>query len=204
LLLPVGSLEGLIALRQGIAQLAGCHLLDAESGEYNLPYVRHLFPDREISLITLANRVQGLMTAAGNPRNICGLQDLARPEVTMINRNRGSGTRLWLDRQVAQLSLPIQEMRGFTREVRTHTAVAEAVSQGRADVGLGLQAAARRYELEFIPLFQERFDLVMPREQLENPRLQPFFDYLQSASFRRSLESLGGYSPQHTGDQLRP
>jgi putative molybdopterin biosynthesis protein len=204
LLLPVGSLDGLVALRQGIAQIAGCHLLDVDSGEYNLPFVRHLFPDREITLVTLAFREQGLLVAPGNPHQIRGLQDLARPEVTMINRNRGSGTRLWLDSQLASLALTPQALHGYAREVRTHTAVAEAITAGRVDVGLGLQAAARRYGLDFVPLFQERFDLVMPREQFENHRLQPLLDYLQSAAFRRQLESLSGYGTAHTGDQLNP
>jgi putative molybdopterin biosynthesis protein len=204
LILPVGSLEGLIALRQGASQLAGCHLLDAESGEYNLPYVRHIFPDRDVSLLTLAYREQGLMISPGNPQQIQGLQDLGRQDVTMVNRNRGSGTRLWLDHQLAQISLSPQEVRGYSREVRTHTAVAEAIRQGKADTGLGLLASARQHGLDFIPLFQERFDLAIPQEQIENQRLQPLLDYLQSAEFRHIVQGLEGYDTAHTGDQLRP
>jgi putative molybdopterin biosynthesis protein len=202
LVLPIGSLEGLVALRQGIAQIAGCHLLDPESGEYNLPYVRHIFPDREMSLITLAHRQQGLIVQPGNPRRIRSLQDLAQPGVVFINRNRGSGTRLWLDRQLQQLSIPPQSIQGNNREVRTHTAVAEAIVQGRADAGLGLQAAARQHKLDFVPLFQERFDLVLPQEQLETQRLKPMLDFLQSAELRKIVQGLGGYDTQHTGDQL--
>jgi putative molybdopterin biosynthesis protein len=192
----------LVALRQGIAQIAGCHLLDPESGEYNLPYVRHIFPDREMSLITLAHRQQGLIVQPGNPRRIRSLQDLAQPGVVFINRNRGSGTRLWLDRQLQQLSIPPQSIQGNNREVRTHTAVAEAIVQGRADAGLGLQAAARQHKLDFVPLFQERFDLVLPQEQLETQRLKPMLDFLQSAELRKIVQGLGGYDTQHTGDQL--
>jgi putative molybdopterin biosynthesis protein len=202
LVLPIGSLEGLVALRQGIAQIAGCHLLDPESGEYNLPYVRHIFPDREMSLITLAHRQQGLIVQPGNPRRIHGLQDLAQPGLVLVNRNRGSGTRLWLDRQLQQLSIPPQSIQGYNREVRTHTAVAEAIVQGRADAGLGLQAAARQHKLDFVPLFQERFDLVLPQEQLETQRLKPMLDFLQSAELRKIVQGLGGYDTQHTGDQL--
>jgi putative molybdopterin biosynthesis protein len=202
--LPVGSLEGLIALRQGLAQIAGCHLLDAESGEYNLPYVRHLFPDREIALITLVHREQGLLVAPGNPRQVHHLDDLARHEVRFINRNRGSGTRLWLDHQLATISLPSPAVRGYEREVRTHTAVAEAISSGKADAGLGVEAAARKYGLGFIPLFQERFDLVIPREQVAEQRLRPLFDILSSLRFRSLIEELGGYQTDHTGDQLTP
>ncbi len=153
LVLPVGSLDGLIALRQGTAQIAGCHLLDAESGQYNLPFVHHIFPDREITLITLAHREQGLILASGNPKHIRSLQDLMREDILMVNRNRGSGTRLWLDRQLAQLSIEPRAMRGYQREVRTHTALAEAIRQGKADAGIGLRAAARQASLEFIPLF---------------------------------------------------
>jgi len=202
LVLPVGSLEGLIALRQGTAQVAGCHLLDAESGEYNLPFIRHLFPDREISLITLAEREQGLIIASGNPKQIHSLMDLGREDITMINRNRGSGTRLWLDRQLAQLSLPPQTLRGYSREVRTHTAVAEAIHQGKADAGLGLRAAALQLKLDFIPLFQERFDLVFPQEQAQNHSLVPVFDFLYDAKFRKAVETLGGYQTTHMGDQI--
>lgn len=202
--LPVGSLEGLVALRQGLAQIAGCHLLDIESGEYNLPFVRHLFPDREITLVTLAHREQGLMVAPGNPRHIHGLEDLTHPGVRIINRNRGSGTRLWLDQQLARLSLPAQALRGYEREVRTHSAVAEAIHSGRADAGLGIEAAARNCGLDFIPLFQERFDLVIPSEQVGDQRLRPLFDILSSLDFRRMVEAMGGYQTGHTGDQIFP
>jgi putative molybdopterin biosynthesis protein len=202
--LPVGSLEGLIALRQGLAQMTGCHLLDAESGEYNLPYVRHLFPDREITLITLVHREQGLLVAPGNPCQIRQLEDLTRPGVRIINRNRGSGTRLWLDHELHRLSIPTQALPGYEREARTHTAVAEAISGGRAEAGLGVEAAARKYDLDFIPLFQERFDLVMPREQVSDQHLRPLFDVLSSLRFRRAVEALGGYQTEHTGDQILP
>lgn len=202
--LAVGSLEGLIGLRQGLAQIAACHLLDAESGEYNLPYVRHLFPDRKVTLVTLTHREQGLLLAPGNPRRIRQLEDLARPDVRMINRNRGSGTRLWLDQQLSRLSISTQALRGYEREVRTHTAVAEAIRTGKADVGLGAEAAARQSGLDFIPLFQERFDLVVPRERIHEPRLRVLFDLLSSLHFRSLVEDLGGYQTSHTGDQLVP
>lgn len=204
LVLPVGSLEGLIALRQGVARLAGCHLLDVESGEYNLPFVRHLFPDRPVVLITLTHRQQGLLVAPGNPKAIRDLHDLRQPDVTLINRNRGSGTRLWLDSQLQALSIQTADLHGFGREVRTHTAVAEAVAQGRADVGLGLYAAALQFDLDFIPLFEERFDLALSADQVEDASLRPFLDFLQTAAYRRLLGSLGGYNSEHSGDWLQP
>jgi molybdate-binding protein len=202
LILPVGSLEGLIALRQGIAQVAGCHLLDAPSGEYNLPYIRHLFPDRDISLVTMAYREQGLLLPPGNPMQIQNLSDLWREDVMFVNRNRGSGTRLWLDNQLEKLSLPTQELRGYNREVRTHTAVAEMVSQKKANVGIGLRAAAQKFNLDFIPLFEERYDLALPHEQVEESRLRPLFDFLSGAGFRQLTEKLGGYQTEHTGELL--
>jgi putative molybdopterin biosynthesis protein len=200
--LPVGSLDGLIALRQGIAQIAGCHLLDVESGEYNLPYIRHLFPDRGVQLVTLAHREQGLLVAHGNPLGIHDLQDMARPQVNMVNRNRGSGTRLWLDRQLEIIHLTAESLHGYEREVRTHTAVAEAVATGKADAGVGILAAAHKYDLEFIPLFQERFDLVVAQEWMENHRLEPVFDLLVSARLRRLVENLGGYQTDQMGTRL--
>jgi len=204
LVLPVGSLDGLVALRQGITDLTACHLLDVESGEYNLPYVRHFFPDRRVTLVTLAQRAQGLMLAPGNPRQIEGLGDLARGDIVFINRNRGSGTRLWLDRMLGQLGLPVKKVCGYKRQATTHTAVAQAVRTRRADAGLGLEAAAQAAGLDFIPLFQERFDLVMPVEALQERKVQVTLDYLQSKAFRHSLEGLSGYEHSHSGEQLNP
>jgi putative molybdopterin biosynthesis protein len=199
MILPVGSLDGLVTLRQGLCHLSGCHLLDV-SGEYNLPFVRHFFPDRPVLIFTLAQREQGLMTAPGNPKTIRSLADLARPEVTFINRIPGSGTRLWLDHQIQALDIPVKSIRGYENVARTHTECAQLVQDGKADVALGLHAAASQHALGFIPLFQERYDLVLPREQAE--MLKPLLDRIQTKSFRRSVESLVGYDTTHTGEQI--
>lgn len=204
LLLPNGSLDGLIALRQGMGQMSGAHLLDAETGEYNITYARHLFTDQEVRLLTVATRVQGLMVAPGNPLGIRGMEDLARTDVTLANRNRGSGTRLWLDMTLRRLNLPAEGIRGYQETYTTHTAVAEAVQQGKASVGLGLMAAARAHGLDFIPLFEERYDLTLPLGNRSLPALQPLLNDLQSAEFRRKVESLGGYDTHHTGDEIIP
>lgn len=204
LLLPVGSLDGLVALRQGLTQLTACHLLDAESGEYNLPYVRRFFPDRPVALVTLARRTQGLMVFPGNPRRIDGLDDLAHGDIVFINRNRGSGTRVWLDRKLQELGLDVKKVRSYSREASTHTAVAQAVRSRRADTGLGLEAAALAAGLDFIPLFQERFDLVLPQQALQEHKVQVVLDHLQSAEFRRRLEKLPGYEASHSGEQITP
>jgi len=201
---PVGSLDGLLALRQGTAHIAGCHLLDSQSGEYNLPFVRHIFPDRAVKLVTLAHRLQGLFFQPGNPRQIRGLGDLLRDDIRFINRNRGSGTRVWLEQQLDSLNLPREQIEGYKHEVNTHTQVGEMVASAKADVGLGIQAVAQQYGLEFMPLFQERYDLVIPAEQMMDQSIQPLLDYLQSADYRRAIVPLTGYETQHSGELLTP
>ncbi len=199
LTLYVGSLDGLANLRQGLCQVSGSHLLD-ESGEYNTPYVRRFFADRDVELITLAHRTQGLLLAPGNPKAIRGIRDLSRPGIRFINRNRGSGTRLWLERELTRSGTLPQSIRGFDHAVATHTEVASAVHSGKADVGLGLQAAAHEARLDFLPLFEERYDLVLPFE-LEG-RLGPILDHLQTAKFRATLNSMCGYNTSHSGEQI--
>lgn len=196
---PVGSLDGLIHLRQGLCQVAGAHLVDA-SGEYNAPYVRHLFPDRHMELVTLANRTQGLMLAHGNPKAVRRIEDLARVDMRLVNRNPGSGTRLWLDAELVKLRIPTESVGGYAHEVRTHTEAAVWIASGKADCALGLQAAAVQHGLDFIPLFEERYDLVLLREN-EKP-LAPLLDYLPTAAFRRDLRLLAGYNSMHSGEQI--
>jgi putative molybdopterin biosynthesis protein len=200
LTMPIGSLDGLVALRQGVCHLAGCHLLDAASGAYNTPTVRQLFPDRRVKLITLAQRTQGLLLAPGNPCQVHALADLARPHLRLVSRNPGSGTRLWLDQTLARLGLPPRP--AAEQVVSTHTAVAAAVQSGQADVGLGLEAAARLHGLDFLPLFEERYDLVLPAELYANPAYAPLFEALNSRRFRQSAEALGGYNLAHTGETV--
>lgn len=200
--LPVGSMDGLIALRQGIGQMAGVHLLDPLSGEYNLPFVRHLFPDQRVRLVTLAHRQQGLIVAPGNPLGLKDLADLARPDVRFVNRRRGSGTRLWLDQQMRSAHILPDQMPGYAWEANTHLEVAQAVAEGRADAGLGLEAAARRLGLGFIPLFEERYDLVMLDEDFQGQLLSPALDYLQTAAFRQAVADLGGYSTRQMGVEI--
>lgn len=200
----VGSLNGLIALRQGNAHIASCHLLDAQSGEYNTSFVRHFFPDQAMRLITLANREQGLLLAPGNPHQITGLEDLERKELRLINRNPGSGTRIWLDQHLTLLGFQPASITGYTREVRTHTAAAETILSGGADLGIGLRAAASQYGLDFIPLFEERFDLVVPQARLADPSLQPALDRLQSSELRQKIDRLAGYHTDQTGNEISP
>jgi putative molybdopterin biosynthesis protein len=199
---PVGSLDGLVALRQGLCFATGCHLYDATSGDYNAPYVRHFFPDKKMVLLTLAHREQGLIVSPGNPHKVLGLQDIARQDLRFINRNRGSGTRLWLDEQLNRLGISSDQVTGYSDEAQTHTSVAVALQEGRADMGLGIRAAALSHQLGFIPIFHERYDLVIPQEQFIQKQLSPMFDAFYSTEFRHQVESLGGYDVTHLGDQI--
>lgn len=199
LTMPVGSLDGLVNLRQGLCQISGAHLLD-KSGEYNAPFVRHLFPDRLMDLVTLAYRTQGLMLTPGNPKGVRSATDLAQAGLRFINRNPGSGTRLWLDGELERLGIPPVTIDGYEHVVNTHTECARAIANGQADAALGLQASAQQYHLDFIPLFEERYDLVMPREQED--ALAPLLDYIQTTAFRQETSILTGYTTTHSGEQI--
>lgn len=197
--LSVGSLDGLVNLRQGLCQVSGSHLLD-ESGEYNLPFIRHLFPDREMEIITMAHRTQGLMLAGGNPRNLKKISDLAKPNVCFVNRNAGSGTRIWFDRELRRLKIPVDKVRGYDNVVKKHEEAAALIESHQADAAVGLQAAAHQHGLDFIPLFEERYDLVLPRAN--EKALLPVLDYLQTSAFRAKLKMLPGYNYSHTGERI--
>ncbi len=163
LTLPVGSLDGLVNLRLGLCQVSGAHLLD-ETGEYNKSFVQRIFPDRKMELITLAHRTQGLMVSPGNPKKIRHIADLTRPDIRFVNRNGGSGTRVWFDAQLKRTREEPAAIHGYDRIVNTHTEAASLVEAGRADAAIGIQAAAHQHGLDFIPLFEERYDLVVPRD----------------------------------------
>jgi putative molybdopterin biosynthesis protein len=199
LTLPVGSLDGLVSLRQNLCNLTGTHLLDS-NGEYNLPFIRHFFPDREMQVITLAHREQGLMTKTGNPKVIQTFVDLVREDVTFVNRNPGSGTRLWIDRQLQIQRISSNTIQGYENAVSTHTECARQVQTGMADVAIGLRASAHQFGLDFQPLFYERYDIVFPQEQ--NSMLSPLLDTLQTKVFHRDIEKLTGYDTLHTGEQI--
>jgi putative molybdopterin biosynthesis protein len=199
--IPVGSLDGLVALRQGLCQITGCHLFEPESGTYNASYVRHFFPGQPMEIITLAYRQQGLLVPAGNPRQIAGLGDLAREDLTFVNRRPGSGTRLWLDWQIHVQGLDPSAIHGWIREVNTHAAVAQAILSGEADYGLAVAAVAHSSGLDFIPLFEERFDLVLAKQTLADPLIAQLLDSICSARIRSRIASLAGYRTTDTGMQ---
>ncbi|PKN94921.1 MAG: molybdopterin biosynthesis protein [Chloroflexi bacterium HGW-Chloroflexi-6] len=189
----VGSQGGLVALKRGEAHLAGSHLLDPETGEYNLRYIRQYLPDLPVRLVGLVNREQGLIVRRGNPKGVRSLQDLARPEVAFINRQRGAGTRVLLDYHFEKLGIVPETVHGYEDEEYTHLGVAAAVASGRADCGLGIPAAAQALELDFVPLFHERYDLVIPKIYAESDLLEPLFDLLKSQLFQNAIRALPGY-----------
>lgn len=200
---PIGSLDGLIALRQGLCDIAGCHLFDDEREEYNTPFLRHLFPDIPIVAVTLAYREQGLITAPGNPRGVRDLADLAGTGVRLANRNPGSGTRVWLDGRLRREHIDTGAIAGYDTSFSTHTAVAGAIAAGDADAGIGLRAAAERFDLHFMPLLEERYDLVVRRDGLGDSRVHALLETLASRRLKRTLGTLAGYDASHTGEEAR-
>jgi putative molybdopterin biosynthesis protein len=192
-----GSLGGLIGLAQGEAEISGCHLWDEECDCYNVPFVRRLLPGRSVVLLTLAERRLGLIISPGNPTAIGGLESLASGKVRLVNRQRGSGTRVWLDAQLCRLGIDPAHIAGYDHEVMTHSAVASAVAAGQADVVLGVETAAQG--LGFVPLARERYDLVMLEQVWRWPAIQALAAWLRSSAAARALAELGGYETADTG-----
>ncbi len=195
----VGSMGGLMALARGEAHMAGSHLLDEETGEYNLSYIRRFLKGRSVVVVNLVQRIQGLILPRGNPKQIGELHDLARDDVTFLNRQRGSGTRLLLDYKLRELGIEPDDIRGYDREEYTHLAVAAAVAGGRADVGLGILSAANVMRLDFVPLLSEQYDLVIPREHYDSENVQFALETIRSDAFKAEVDALGGYGTKSMG-----
>jgi putative molybdopterin biosynthesis protein len=200
----VGSLGGLVALRDGLCHLAGSHLLDPATGEYTLPYLDRIFgPDAELAVVRLVHRDQGLLVAPGNPLRLTGIADLTGPGLRYVNRQRGAGTRVLLDHELGRLGVDPDAIIGYSREEHTHLGVAAAVAAGRADTGLGIQAAARAFGLDFVPVAREPYDLVLRPASLADAVLAPLWALLEQPDFRTEVEKLGGYSCAETGRRIR-
>ena len=189
----VGSQGGLIALRRGEAHLAGSHLLNPATGEYNISYIRQYMPGIPVKVVALAGRDQGLMVKRENPKNIKGLDDLHRADIRFVNRQRGAGTRVLLDYHLNLKRLPTESIVGYSQEEYTHLGVAAAIASGRADCGLGIAAAAQALGLDFIPLFQERYDLVIPKQFADSELLAPLVGLLADRRFQDAVAQLTGY-----------
>ena len=195
----VGSLAGLMAIARGNCHLGGTHLLDPDSGDYNVSYLKKHLSGTPCRLVTLALRQQGLMVKPGNPKGIKELSDLARPEVTMVNRQAGSGTRVLLDYHLQKLGLDPADIKGYDADEYTHMAVAVQVLAGGADVGLGVMAAAKALSLDFIPLMIERYDLCIPIAFWEDARVRVLLNTLESTEFKQAVEAMGGYDVSPMG-----
>ncbi len=195
----VGSLGGLIALNRGEAHLAGSHLLDPETGEYNLAYIRQYINKIPVNLYGFVEREQGLMVEKGNPKGIKSLKDLCKPGIIFINRQRGAGTRVLLDYHLSKNEIPVSSILGYQQEEYTHLGVAAAVASGRADCGLGIPAAALSLKLNFIPLFHETYQLVIPKVNAESDLLEPLFEVLNDGEFHRMVLKMPGYDVNQMG-----
>jgi molybdopterin molybdotransferase/putative molybdopterin biosynthesis protein len=200
----VGSLAGLAALRDGLCHLAGSHLLDPDTGEYTLPWIERVMPGRDLAVVRLTHREQGLIVAPGNPLALGGVDDLTRPGLRYVNRQRGAGTRVLLDHALSQRGIDPGAIDGYAREEHTHLAVAAAVAADRADCGLGVLAAARAFGLDFVPVAKEPYDLVLERASLDSELLAPLWELLESSAFRAEVDALGGYDTAEMGRVIRP
>ena len=198
----VGSLGGLLAIGRGLCHVAGSHLLDPSDGSYNVSYLRKHLPDVPVKLVHLAMRQQGLIVPRGNPQGLRGIEDLGRPEVRFINRQSGSGTRVLLDYHLERLGIDARSLRGYATEEFTHMGVAVAVLSGAADAGLGILAAARALGLDFVPVVEEQYDLVIPARFFASAPIEALLEAIRSPAFRERATALGGYRLERTGEVL--
>lgn len=198
----VGSMGGIMAIRRGEAHMAGCHLLDTADGTYNRSFIRKYFPKGDVKLVSCVGRQQGLMVARGNPLNICSFADISRQGIRYVNRQKGSGTRILTDYLCSREKVEPSDVYGYTREELTHTSVAAQIACGSADVGMGIYSAAKLYDLDFIPICIEEYDLIIPDHAWDSPMMQQLLTILRSDAFREKILSMGGYTVEHPGQVL--
>lgn len=195
-----GSLGGLMAVRKGICHCAGSHLLDAETGEYNVSYIKRYLQGTSVSLFRLVLRDQGLIIQKNNPKGIKGIMDLTREDVSFVNRQAGSGTRILFDYNIARAGIQPDAVKGYDQEEFTHMSVAVDVLSGAADCGMGIYAAAKALDLDFIAMDREQYDLVIPTAILDDPNIRIVLDTIRSSGFRERVLTLGGYDPSRSGE----
>ena len=196
----VGSMGGIMAVRRGEAHAAGCHLLDTATGAYNLSFIRKYFPRGGVKLIRCVGRQQGMMVAKGNPLNIQKFSDIAKNGVRYVNRQKGSGTRILTDYLCKQENLNVDAIYGYDREELTHTSVAVQIVSGSADAGMGIYSAAKLYDLDFIPICIEEYDLIIPDHAWDTPQVQQLIETMKSDAFKEKILSLGGYTVENPGE----
>lgn len=195
----VGSMGGIMAVRRGETHIAGTHLLDESDGSYNTAFIRKYFPKGGVRLVECVGRTQGLMLQKGNPKNIGGIADLCREDVSYVNRQKGSGTRILIDYLCKKQGLDTSCIYGYDREEFTHTSVAAQIASGTADAGMGIYSAAKLYDLDFLPICMEQYDLLIPDAAWDSPMVQRLLEVLKGQDFRRRLEAMGGYSLDKPG-----
>jgi len=199
----VGSLDSLIAMYRGESDIVSTHLLDGDTGEYNIPYIRKLLVGSSYMVVNLLSRNAGLYVQKGNPRGLSGWSDLARPGLRMANREKGSGARVLLDEQLRLHGIRPEQLDGYEEEQTNHIGVAAKVASGDADVGIGIEkAAAIVGQVDFIPLIQERYDLVMLKKPENRAWIGALLDILRSEEFRKELQTIAGYDLSRTGEVL--
>jgi len=196
----VGSMAGLTALRRGESHLAGAHLLDPENGEYNVSYLRKFFKGQKLLVVNLVYREQGLYLKKGNPKNIANIDDLTQNNINYINRQRGAGTRVLFDFLLSQNEIETNQISGYEKEEYTHIAAAAAVGRGSADAALGIRAAAEVMDVDFLPLAEEKYDLIIKAENLDDPRINKLIELINENKIKSKIENLGGYNCQETGN----
>ncbi|MBO5428824.1 MAG: molybdopterin biosynthesis protein, partial [Peptococcaceae bacterium] len=196
----VGSMGGIMAIRRGEAHMAGCHLLDTVTGEYNLSFMKKYFPKGDVKLIRCVGREQGLMVAKGNPLDIQKFADIAKDAVRYVNRQKGSGTRILADYLCKTEQIDMASVYGYEREEMTHTSVAAQIASGSADAGMGIYSAAKLYDLDFIPICVEEYDLIISDYAWNTPMVQQLMQVLKSDIFRQKLMELGGYTVDNAGE----
>lgn len=196
----VGSMGGIMAIRRGEAHAGGCHLLDTETGVYNLSFLKKNFPNGGIRLVRCVGRQQGLMLAKGNPLDIKEFADIAKNGVRYVNRQKGSGTRVLMDYLCEQYAVNVSDIYGYEREELTHTSVAAQIANGSADAGMGIYSAAQLYDLDFLPICIEEYDLIIPDHAWETPVVQQLIATLKSPAFREKMLAMGGYTVDHPGE----
>ena len=192
------SKAGLQALARGEAHIAGCHLYDEVTGSFNRPWVRRIVPEA-CTVVRFAIWREGIIVAPGNPKQITSAADFARPDVRIVNRQAGSGSRATLDQMLHDAGVPKSQVSGYEVETHGHIQVAEAVAQGFADAGIGVEAAARAFGLDFVPVNEEPYDLVIPDRHINERQVQVFLDALRGSRIRRQLSALGGYDTSQMG-----
>ena len=196
----VGSMGGIMAVRRGETHMAGIHLLNEKDGTYNTAFVQKYFPKGGVRVIECVGRTQGIMVAAGNPKNIPNINSLKTPGIRYVNRQKGSGTRILIDYLCKQEQIDTSAIYGYDREEFTHTSVAAQIASGSADAGMGIYSAARLYGLDFIPICIEQYDLLIPDSAWETDVVQKVIEILKSEEFSQKLTEMGGYTLEHPGE----